>query len=192
MGTITVRGSKNLGLIKAIHIGVNPPLNVRLIWFDDNLTIKIHKVYDFATSTWIPLASVSGVPVNGLYTYIAYASNCSGADFALIKTGIHTHFAIITNTSAIVPISTMFTGRWSAYCGVLSRASPIGYLELRLISKGHVGGVPNTAATLEIGDLVEGFKDEITYWSKARYNGGNILTDRANYSPIVENDIIIE
>ncbi len=64
--------------------------------------------------------------------------------------------------------------------------SPISFLELRLIAKGSHGGVPNIdLTTLEIGDFVEGMKDENTKWKSAMYNGGDPV-NRANYTPIVE------
>jgi hypothetical protein len=36
--------------------------------------------------------------------------------------------------------------------------------------------------TLQIGDIVHGFADATTVWSRARYNGGD-PEDRANYTP---------
>lgn len=52
---------KNLGLVKAIHIGTAPPNNTKLLWFDDNIGQKIHKAYNFDLSTWMPLtANVGG------------------------------------------------------------------------------------------------------------------------------------
>ena len=36
-----IRGSKNLGLIKAIHKGINPPLNTAILWYDDNSKMEL-------------------------------------------------------------------------------------------------------------------------------------------------------
>jgi rRNA maturation protein Nop10 len=54
-------GTKNLGLIKAIHVGINPPLNTKIIWYYDGTTpyatgpAKVHYYYDVITSQWLPL-----------------------------------------------------------------------------------------------------------------------------------------
>jgi len=63
--------------------------------------------------------------------------------------------------------------------------SPIAFLELRLKFKGEIGGVPNTLSTLQAGDVVHGFKEIDFLWDNAYYNGGDI-SDRDNYTPIVE------
>lgn len=52
-----IRGTKNLGFIQAIHSGVNAPLNIRMIWYDDNIGEKIHKYYDVSLSTWVSLGT---------------------------------------------------------------------------------------------------------------------------------------
>ena len=54
-----------------------------------------------------------------------------------------------------------------------------------LMEKGSQDGVANTSANLEIGDLVQGFKDANTVWKSAIYNGGD-PTDRENYTPLIE------
>ena len=66
--------------------------------------------------------------------------------------------------------------------------SPIPFGELRLIAKGTQNGIRNILKTLEIGDFVEGMKDIRFKWKSARYNGGDI-TNRANYTPLVEIDL---
>lgn len=62
---------------------------------------------------------------------------------------------------------------------------PIPFLTLALMEKGSQDGVANTSANLEIGDLVQGFKDANTVWKSAIYNGGD-PTDRENYTPLIE------
>ena len=59
-------------------------------------------------------------------------------------------------------------------------SKPTPYLTLALIAKGEQGGVANTGAGLEIGDIVRGFKEAGVYWAAAEYLGGD-PTDRANY-----------
>ena len=45
--------SKNLGLVKAIHSGLTPPANTKLIWFDEN--INLHKYFDVIVNDWVLL-----------------------------------------------------------------------------------------------------------------------------------------
>lgn len=45
----------NLGLVKSIHVGLTPPINNKLIWYDDNAGVKLAKYYNTFTSTWTPL-----------------------------------------------------------------------------------------------------------------------------------------
>ena len=44
------KGTINLGFVKAIHSGVNPPLNKKMIWYDENEFV--HKVWDVVNETW--------------------------------------------------------------------------------------------------------------------------------------------
>jgi hypothetical protein len=121
-GQQEIRGTKNLGLVQAIYSGINPPLNTKIIWFDDNVGIKIHKYYDIVSATWIPFGN-GVLTINGHYVYIAYASSCEGADFSLAyDDNIYTHTAIITSPTAI-PINQLTPqlfasrGKWMKYCG---------------------------------------------------------------------------
>jgi len=59
--------------------------------------------------------------------------------------------------------------------------TPIQYLELRLKFKGN----GNTADTLQVGDIVHGFKDASTIWNNARYEGGD-PNNRDNYTPLYD------
>lgn len=47
--------TKNLGLVKAIHVGTTPPNNTMLLWYDTNPGIFVHKYYDTNLSVWTPL-----------------------------------------------------------------------------------------------------------------------------------------
>lgn len=112
------RETKNYGLIKAIHVGTTAPLNTKILWYDDNVGQKIHKYYDVVGASWVPFGGGSGT-VNGIYTYIAFATSCEGADFNLVSQPESTHFAIITSaTEILVPalIPALFDGKWVAYC----------------------------------------------------------------------------
>lgn len=44
--------TKNLGQIKAIHIGTVAPTNITMLWYDSNVGIKAHKYYDTTSSSW--------------------------------------------------------------------------------------------------------------------------------------------
>lgn len=65
MASQEIRGTKNLGFIQAIYAGVNSPQNTRIIWYDDNIGEKIHKVYDTTLSTWVPLGTLSPPTIEG-------------------------------------------------------------------------------------------------------------------------------
>ena len=54
---MAINETHNLGLIKAIHVGVTPPENKNLIWFDNNTGQKKHKVYNFTALEWQPVFS---------------------------------------------------------------------------------------------------------------------------------------
>jgi hypothetical protein len=117
-------GTKNLGLIKAIHVGVNPPLNVKILWFNDSVQpyttgpAKVHYYYDVAVADWMPLGA--GATINGIYTYIAFASSCSGADFSLsFDPLLHCFWAIVTSNTSIPNVNlvpTLFQNRWTRFC----------------------------------------------------------------------------
>lgn len=47
----------NLGLVKLVHVSTTPPVNINMIWYDDNIGIKQHKYYDTVTSNWVLLGS---------------------------------------------------------------------------------------------------------------------------------------
>lgn len=48
--------SKNLGLVKTIFVALSPPLNIYVLWYDNNIGIKKLKYFDQVSATWIPLA----------------------------------------------------------------------------------------------------------------------------------------
>lgn len=57
--------TKNLGLVRAIFVGVNPPSNIKILWYDDNLGQKLQKYYDVISATWKPLLSPPSTPLWG-------------------------------------------------------------------------------------------------------------------------------
>jgi len=126
-----IRGTKNLGLIQAIHAGTSPPLNTKIIWYDDNLGQKIHKYYKVEISQWVPFGGSGSITINGHYVYIAYSSNCSGADFDLdFDSQIHKYCSIHSSVTAI-PVQNvnneLFEGRWIPLCS-LSKGGNYTYI----------------------------------------------------------------
>lgn len=53
--------TKNLGLIRAIHEGVNPPLNVKMLWYNTNPTVNKHFYFDVVDLIWKPLYGGGGI-----------------------------------------------------------------------------------------------------------------------------------
>ena len=50
--------SKNLGLVRAIHSGTTAPVNIKMLWYNEN--DNMHYYYDILTATWVLLASGGG------------------------------------------------------------------------------------------------------------------------------------
>lgn len=65
----------------------------------------------------------------------------------------------------------------------VNASMPTPYLDFKLIAKGEQGGTPNTADVLEVGDIVQGFKELGVFWEAAKYLGGD-PTDRDNYEVV--------
>ena len=120
-GEQEIRGTKNLGLVQAIYAGINPPMNTKIIWYDDNVGVKIHKYYDVTISQWVPFGGNSQIIINGHYVYIAYSSNCEGADFSLVfDSNLHTHTSILSSPNQIPNnqlVPELFENKWIKFCG---------------------------------------------------------------------------
>lgn len=117
-------GTKNLGLIKAIHVGVNPPLNTKILWYNDATTpyttgpAKVHYYYDVILADWYPL---NGANNTGTFTYIAFASNCEGTENFSFELNPETHcyWAIISSPAEIAApalLPELFADRWTQFC----------------------------------------------------------------------------
>ena len=70
--------TKNLGVVKGLHISTSAPVNTDIIWFDDNAGQKIHKYYNTTTSSWTPFGAeitltgdVTGTGIGSLAVTIA-------------------------------------------------------------------------------------------------------------------------
>lgn len=61
--------TQNLGPVKAIEVGANPPANIKMLWHDTNFNLP--KYYNTNVNQWVSL--VTSVPVDGSGTlnYIA-------------------------------------------------------------------------------------------------------------------------
>lgn len=121
---MSIIGTKNLGLIKAIHVGVNPPLNTKILWYNDANTpyttgpAKVHYYYDVILADWYPL--IGGAAMAGGYTYVAYATDCNGAGFTLtFDSSIHCYWAVVTSNVIIPNIELrpdLFEDKWTEFC----------------------------------------------------------------------------
>lgn len=121
---MSIIGTKNLGLIKAIHVGVNPPLNTKILWYNDANTpyttgpAKVHYYYDVILADWYPL--IGGAAMAGGYTYIGYATDCNGAGFTLnFDASIHCYWAVVTSSVIIPNIELrpdLFEDKWTEFC----------------------------------------------------------------------------
>lgn len=47
--------TKNLGPVQAIFTGVNPPINKKMLWYDEGN--KVFKYYNYDHSAWVELTS---------------------------------------------------------------------------------------------------------------------------------------
>jgi hypothetical protein len=125
-------GTKNLGLIKAIHVGVNPPLNTKILWYNDANTpyttgpAKVHYYYDVILADWYPL--IGAASSAGGYTYIAFATDCSGSGFTMnFDASIHCYWAVITSSVAIPNVQLrpeLFTDLWTEFCRCDEKGKP--------------------------------------------------------------------
>lgn len=125
------RETRNFGLIKAIHVGVNPPLNIKMLWYDDNSGQKIHKYYEVSLSQWIPLGGNGTVTVNGTFAYMAYATDCSGENFSLTLGENSTHWALVVSATEIAVgdlVPELFENKWTAFCGESSGTGNFTYV----------------------------------------------------------------
>jgi len=44
--------TKNLGIVRALHVGTTPPENIDMIWRDTSLSIPLHKAYNASSGEW--------------------------------------------------------------------------------------------------------------------------------------------
>lgn len=56
--------TKNLGIVKALHVATTPPTNTDMIWRDTSLATPLHKYYNPTTLTW--QAFIYAVLVDGV------------------------------------------------------------------------------------------------------------------------------
>lgn len=87
--------SIDLGLVKAIHIGLTAPTNTSMLWYDDNTGIKKHKFYNTVTSSWDLLGSggdislgVDQIPYGDSLGVITSSSNFKFSNGGILIKGI--------------------------------------------------------------------------------------------------------
>lgn len=89
--------TKNLGLVRAIHEGVNPPLNVKMLWYNTNPGENIHYYYDTVDFVWKPLTgSGSGTPT--VYTF----TDSNTVDFSTSGNNVTASTKISPNAGNII------------------------------------------------------------------------------------------
>lgn len=80
--------TKNLGLVKAIHEGVNPPTNTVMIWYDTNPGQNMHKYYDTVAGAWKALRAYEYTPTGTADTYGSQGDIAYDDNFIYVKTSI--------------------------------------------------------------------------------------------------------
>lgn len=66
--------TKNLGIVKAIHVGTTAPTNTKILWFDDNTGVKIIKAFDTVLNDWVAVKDQS----SGIYSAVTGTNNYTG------------------------------------------------------------------------------------------------------------------
>jgi len=89
---------KNLGIVKAIHVGTTEPTNTNMLWFDSNTGINKHKYYNQVLSIWMYLSGVDRVTQSGIVANTTL-------DDPILAGFIVVAFEILNNTANAVTIS---------------------------------------------------------------------------------------
>ena len=84
--------TKSLGLIKAIHVGVNPPVNIKMLWYNITPNDNSHYYYDVKQLKWVKLIGL------GTGGNISRISNQANNIIKLLNDGL---FAQETITSIV-------------------------------------------------------------------------------------------
>jgi hypothetical protein len=90
--------TKNLGLVKAIHVGINPPLNIKMLWYNISPDENKHYYYDTLDLTWKALTSAGspGTPVN--YNF----NDSNTIDFTNVGSNVSAAVKISANPNNII------------------------------------------------------------------------------------------
>jgi len=92
-----IPNTKNLGLVKAIHVGLNPPLNIKMLWYNTNPSENRHYYYDVIALMWKPLISTS---TGGGTTYNFIDTNT--IDFTQIGSNVSAQVKISSQVGNII------------------------------------------------------------------------------------------
>ena len=87
--------SKNLGQVSGVFIGTVPPTNTNLIWYDNTLSQKCHKLYDVGLAQWVILKQE-------IFSQITYSEITNLAGTVGLSIG---KFYIITDKGNLLAIS---------------------------------------------------------------------------------------
>jgi|SRR5690606_6952171 len=83
--------AKNLGQVKAIHVGTTAPTNTNMLWRDTSITPKTYKEYIDSSGTWEPLVSATHK-----YKNITPAAGIAAIDCESLETVIATIDTVMT------------------------------------------------------------------------------------------------
>lgn len=104
--------SKNLGLVKAIHVGESAPSNQYMLWFDT--VNEYHKYYDFGLDEWLPLKSltigqsVTGGSENDIL-YIDGDGNLASQQISEFDFGITQNYIVFGGADGVLEDSEYFS-----------------------------------------------------------------------------------
>lgn len=155
------RETKNLGFVKAIHDGENPPLNKKMIWYD---TVNfLPKYYDVSIGQWVPLGGSGSFTVNGTFSYVAFAEDCSGSGFSLQKEETSTHWALVVSATQILPENlnaSLFDNRWTAFCSASSSGGNFTYVRYADDCEGNnFADTPSYEVPCKECNWIDGFEE---------------------------------
>lgn len=92
--------TKNLGLVKAIHVGVNPPLNTKMLWYNTNPSENRHFYFDVIDIIWKPLIGGTGTGTSN--TFI----DSNTVDFYFLGTDVSADVKISSQSGNVLQATT--------------------------------------------------------------------------------------
>lgn len=78
---------KNLGIVKAMHVGATAPTNTQMMWYDTGA--NLHKYYNVGSTSWVTFAAAASA-----LTQVLAAGNTTGGQNIVISSGDRLRFSI--------------------------------------------------------------------------------------------------